>query len=207
MLGNVTCLSGTVVYVRLAALLAAYGNYFQDSYGQTVSLSEHWKRSFGEDRHLTQQLVGRFGPWSTDIHTGTISETQPAIPLRALIIQRRRWFLGTVATEAAALCEAEFWRSTPFLAAYRLCIKPVSVGDLQMILLVVATSQLELEIFAWVSRAVVSLLLMDILILLSFNAVRDRICILMYPVLLLIHPLIEFASRIWALVTIWESSW
>jgi cellulose synthase/poly-beta-1,6-N-acetylglucosamine synthase-like glycosyltransferase len=207
MLGNVICLSGTAIYVRLEALLAVFDTYVDEASGQTASLYDHWKYSFGEDRNLTLHLAGTFGHWSTDIHTGTVSETQPALLLRSLILQRRRWFLGTVATEAAALCKAGFWRSSPFLSAYRLCIKPVVVRDLQMILLVLAISQLQLEGFTWILLTVAAFFLMDILVFLSFGAVRRRMGVLMYPFVLLLFPFIQSASIIWALMSLWERRW
>lgn len=193
--------------VRLEALLAVFDTYVDDASDQTASLYEHWKHTFGDDRHLTQLLAGRFGHWSTEIHTGTVSETQPALPLRSLLWQRRRWFLGTVATEAAALCKVEFWRSTPFLSAYRLCIKPVAVRDLQMTLLVLVILQLQLNGIAWILLTVTSSFLMDILVLLSFGAVRYRMNVFMYPFVLLLFPFISSASMIWASMRLSDRRW
>lgn len=206
-LGSVTCLSGTVVYVSLEALLRVFDTYIKETSSQTTSLYEHWKYIFGDDRVLTQHLAEMFGHWSTDIHSGTVSETQPAVPLRNFILQRRRWFLGTVATDAAALCKAEFWRSIPFVTAYRLCMKPVAVKDLQMILLVIVIWQLQLKGFAWILLIVASFFLTDILVLLSFGAVRRRMGVLMYGFFLILFPFINSASMIWALLSLWDRRW
>ncbi|KAG6360837.1 hypothetical protein INS49_011904 [Diaporthe citri] len=118
-LGNVACLAGPVIYVRLSFLLEVWDSHVRESVREHPNLHQHWLHTFGEDCHLTQRLGARFGPGSTGMLTGTVSETEPAVPLADLLLQRRRWFLGAVATEAAYLCKADFWRSTPWLSAYR----------------------------------------------------------------------------------------
>ena len=206
-LGNVTCLSGTVTYISLEALLVVFDKYLDENPGKNANLNELWKHGFGEDRYLTQYFAKTFGRWSTSIHTGFVSETEAAVPLSRLVRQRRRWFLASVATEAAALCEVEFWRSTPFLSTYRLCIQPVSNGDLQMLLLALTISQLRLEGFAWILPITASCFLMDILILLSVGAVQTRMCVLAYPLAVLLFPLISSAGKIWALMSLMDRRW
>ena len=207
MLGNVTCLSGTVTYVPLKALLVVFDSYLNENPGKNASLNEHWKHGFGEDRYLTQYFAKTLGRWSTKIHTGIVSETEPKSPLWRLIQQRRRWFLGRVATEAAALCEVGFWKNTPFLSTYRLCIKPASNADLQMLFLAIAILQLQLEGFTWILPVIVSLFLTDVLIMLSFSAVQTRMCVFMYPFAALIFPFISSASNIWALMSLLDRRW
>ena len=207
MLGNVTCLSGTATYVPLKALLVVFENYVKENHGETASLNEHWKHGFGENRYLTQHFAKTFGRWSTNIHTGIVSETEAALPLRGLIRQRRRWFLATVATEAAALREVEFWRNTPFLSACRLCIKPASTGDLQIVLICLAILQLRLEGFEWILPTIALFFLIDVLILLSFGAVQIRMSVMMYPFVILLFPFISSASTMWALMSLCDRRW
>ena len=206
-LGNVTCLSGTLIYARLGALLAVFDTYVDVSSGRTANVYEHWMHNFGDDRYLTQQLAGTFGHWSTDILTGTISETQPATSFRSLILQRRRWFLGTAATEAAALCRADLWRGSPLQSAYRLCIKPLAIRDFQMVLLVFANSYLRLEYGSWILPTVALFFLGDMTTLLSFGAVRGRLGVWMYPFVLLVFPFISSVSNFTALTSSWERRW
>ena len=206
-LGNVTCLSGTLIYARLGALLTVFDTYINVSSGRTATVYDHWKHNFGDDRSLTQHLAGTFGHRSTDILTGTISETQPAMSLRSLILQRRRWFLGTAATEAAALCNADLWRGSPLQSAYRLCIKPLAIRDFQMVLLVFANSYLRLEYGSWILPTVALFFLADMTILLSFGVVRRRLGVWMYPFVLLLFHFITSVSSFAALTSSWDRRW
>jgi cellulose synthase/poly-beta-1,6-N-acetylglucosamine synthase-like glycosyltransferase len=210
-LGNVACLSGTAILVRLDALLAVFDEYVNSATsGETASLYEHWKRQYGDDRHLAQLLSLRFGPWATDIHTDTVAMTEAALPLKNWILQRRRWFLGTIATDAAALCNPAFWYGMPLHSAYRLCVRALAVTnlDLQMVLLCLVGSCLQIGELSRVATLQVGVFwVANILVLSAFDPVRDCLKVFMYPLVVLVSPFINATSYIWALVSLWERRW
>lgn len=204
-----TCLSGTAVLVRLDALFTVFGTCVREALSKTPNLHEHWRCHFGGDRRLTELLSAEYGPWSTDIHTGVVVETQAALPLATLIYQRRRWFLGSVAAEAAALCNPEIWNSTPVLSAYRLCLRPLRTDDLQMVLLVLATRLLQPQ--ATTARILSAMLLSfcsaTVLVLWMFDAVRPRFGLLMYLCIILVMPFINTATAICAVASLRDRQW
>ena len=89
-------------------------------------------------------------------------------------MQRRRWFLGTVSTEAAYLSSEAFWTSTPLLSAWRLC-KPALVPDMQVLAVIADLVVLERAGPRLLLSVVAFFLLADTVILAPFEAVRPRV--------------------------------
>lgn len=202
-LGNVNCLSGTVVYVRLDALLAV----IKHRSSQNASLHEYWKERFGDDRYLTQRLIERFGARSTDIQTDIVSHTQAAIPFTTLIEQRRRWLLGTVATEAAALCNAKFWADCRSQCLYRLYSYAGVETDVRALLMLLVASHLHGGARSFVVAAVLTLLGLNAATLRSFPSVRQHLSISVYFWSLLLLPLMNMSTRLYVVGSLWERGW
>lgn len=205
-LGNVICLSGTLIYVRLSILLEIFEEELSKEGKIEEPIHEHWKHYFGEDRFMTQLLSRHSGAWSVDIHTGVVCETQAAVPLWALVLQRRRWFLGTVATDASSLCDIEYWKSTPLLLAYRLLMAG-HISDLQVILLAALILMMQLQDFFWVPWTILGALSMNILTLVVFQAARQRLSLLLYPLSIFLYPLLNVFVKVYALVTLFDRGW
>lgn len=205
-LGNVACLAGPVIYARLDSLLRVWDNYIEDGAGQQSTLYEHWLHTFGEDRHLTQYLAAEFGPGATAVHTGVVSETEPAPSLRNLLVQRKRWFLGTVSTEAAYLSSPAFWASTPLLSAWRLC-KPAVVPDTQMLAVVAELAVLRKGWPQALLIMVLSFLLADVAILATFKVVRPRVGLGTCLLGRLVAPFVTSLSIFWALLSLKDRHW
>ena len=203
-LGNVSCLSGTVIYVRLDALLAV----IWPKHNQDLRLNDYWKENFGDDRCLTQRLTDRFGPGATDIQTNIVSETQAAVPLTALIEQRRRWLLGTIATEVGALCSPKLWTDSFSQCVYRLWLQIGAASNVRALLMLCMALYLpDRGAKAFTIVAVSSALISDAMMLRSFPAVRRRLSFPMYCCTLLLLPLVNIATRIRALMSLRNRSW
>jgi hypothetical protein len=205
-LGNIACLSGPTTYVGLESLLAIWTTHVKECTGDDLSLYEYWLFVLGEDGHLTQGIGARFGAHCMEVHTGTVYETAPAIPLGRLIKQRRRWFLGGVANEAAFLCNARFWADTPFLSLWKLYML-ATVSDLQAILLSLTLTVLRVDMYSWLLPTTILCLIADGMILRSVDGIRQRVGVLIFPVGRLLFPIIESMAVLWALFTACRRQW
>jgi cellulose synthase/poly-beta-1,6-N-acetylglucosamine synthase-like glycosyltransferase len=203
-LGNVSCLSGTVIYVRLDALLAV----MWPKYKQDAKLNEYWKENFGDDRSLTQRLTERFGPGATTIQSNVVSETQAAVPLTALIEQRRRWLLGTIATEVGALCSPTNWTDSFWQCVYRLWLSVGAASDIRaLLMLCMAVHMPNGGAKTFTIFAVSSSLISNAVTLLSFPAVRLRLSFPMYCCTLLLLPIVNVTTRLRTLMSLRNRSW
>ncbi|KAL6862932.1 hypothetical protein ACO1O0_003175 [Amphichorda felina] len=142
----------------------------------------------------------------TAVHTGVVSETEPAPSLRNLLVQRKKWFLGTVSTEAAYLSSPAFWASTPLLSAWRLC-KPAVVPDTQMLAVVAELAVLRKGWPQALLIMVLSFLLADVAILATFKVVRPRVGLGTCLLGRLVAPFVTSLSIFWALLSLKDRHW
>lgn len=172
-----------------------------------MSLNEHWKEHFGDDRCLTQRLTNHFGAMATDIQTDLVSETQAAFPVITLIEQRRRWLLGTIAIEAAALCSRKTWTDSLWQWVYRLWLQVGVESDVRSVSMFYTANYLRGGAKAAIISAVLAVLITNMATLRSYPEVNRRLSIPMHACTLALLPLMNFATRIYALVSLWERSW
>lgn len=205
-LGNVACLCGPFTYVRLEALLAIFDADMARSSDPTLEMNEYWKRQFGDDRWITLNIARVFGSGSTEMFMQAVSQTKPARTFRELVLQRRRWYLGTISTEAAALCNIKFWTDTPLLNTYRLCQKLVAAKDLPVILLGLLLSRLEIRT-PWYTLPCFALgVLLDLLVL-KWSGVKTEAFGDFYRLTSIPFPFLDTLSPIAAMMMPWKRRW
>ncbi|CAI6330869.1 unnamed protein product [Periconia digitata] len=207
-LGNVTCLSGTTMFLRLNVALDVFDTLLKEK-ALHKTLHHHWKYHYGDDRLLTLLTERKAGSRCSDIHTGIICNTQPALPMMNLVIQRRRWFLGAVATDAAALCDPSYWLTTPILARYRLLNHAAQTTDSQIICLAILITLGNLEEYRWVVGVVIISMGMNMLSLFCFASVRRRSVVVwyMYPIFLILAPMFNIVVKIFTIATVRDRKW
>ncbi|OSS44076.1 hypothetical protein B5807_11234 [Epicoccum nigrum] len=202
-LSNVTCISGTVMYVRWEALVSA----LNDQPNQLQGLNDCWKYKFGEDRYLTQVISSKVGSWSTDIHTDIVCNTQAACSLPALIDQRRRWFLGHMAVEAVALSDPAHWKMSPKLFAYRLVYLGAQVSEQQIVLLATLVIVQGWAAQYWLPWLVTAALVLNGASFCCFPAIRRRRSLAPLPIFGMVSPVLNLVVRLYALLNLWSTKW
>ena len=203
-------MAGSTAFIRLSALLDIAKAHFQnDSHlSRGESLEEYWLREYGEDRRMTQHLVLEAkSPQPLEINTRTLSQTEAPSTLRGLLAQRRRWLLGVLCTDAAALCNPDLCARQPAVSLYRLVIPTIHVADPQAFLLIVLILSLEspiLQPFAVIMGAIFAI---HWLAIICYGLSRARCSVLLYPLWLLLMPFFNVSLRVYTLFTVRHRAW
>ena len=207
-LGNVTCLSGNMIYARLAPLLMVFHDFVGQRCMKDKSLFAHWKHAFGDDRILTQLIAKHSGCGATDISTELVSETEAVLNIRDLVSQRRRWFLGTVATEAAALCNEDLWLNSPLQSSHRLFLEAAAVSELQVVAVLCASWAVWPAVFWRLSVILLLAFAANFGVLLAHEPGRcRRTAVLAYPLIIVLTPFFNFAVRVYSLLSLCDCGW
>lgn len=207
--GIVTCLSGTMIFARLDAILDIPSNYFEprDRY-MLGHLHEYWTHVFGDDRLMTQLLTEQtLRPGVVSLAQHVISDTEPALFPDALLSQRRRWMLCVASTEARAVSSKLFWKHFPFVSCYRIAYQSLRVGELGMVLIAMALIWTRDALGFTVVLIVSGTLLIDWLIFLVFTASHGRSSGWGFPVYILVSPLVNLGIRLHSLLFLRSRSW
>ncbi|KAJ3097558.1 hypothetical protein HDU97_004751 [Phlyctochytrium planicorne] len=186
----------------------------------------------GEDRFFTRLLLekeakdGGDGELGVGQSGGTFSVAQVDAAVgrtvgpsswRLFLMQRRRWFLGTVSNEACLLCSQNIWTQYPLLATLRLLnISLRSMGLLVYVLFISVIIMFAQYSSASESVEIITLVPAGILILpfilnwasYCYLAIRlKRLKLFLYPVFYLVHPIIAWTIIIYSFFTCMSRSW
>ncbi|KKA31124.1 hypothetical protein TD95_000606 [Thielaviopsis punctulata] len=206
--GAVTCLPGALTIVRYSAFDRMAPHYFAPSTSTIDSLFNYARTQLGEDRWLTHLfMIGAKRRGQLRLCTTARCKTAAVSSWTDLVKQRRRWFLGFIANEAAMLTDCRLWRRYPVLLAVRFLHDAVRTTALVffVLFLALATSERTVEQLP-VGFLFVSLGL-NWLLMLYFAAVLHRFKVLLYPVMFVVNPFLNLWYMVYAVVTASQRTW
>lgn len=150
--GAVTCLPGALTLLRFSAFRNMARFYFSDRAEECEDLFDYAKTHLGEDRWLTHLfMLGAKGPFQIQLSTSAFCKTEAVQSFRALIKQRRRWFLGFITNEVCMLTDARLWRKYPFLCLLRFMTITIRTTALLLLITLVSlcSTSSELQRLPW----------------------------------------------------------
>ncbi|KAI9657244.1 MAG: hypothetical protein M1831_004433 [Alyxoria varia] len=206
--GAVTCLPGALTVVRFSAFRKLSNYYFSEKAEQCADLFDYGKCHLGEDRWLTHLfMIAAERRYQIGISTGAYCKTEAVQTYKALLKQRRRWFLGFITNEVCMLTDWRLWRRYPFLGLIRMThntIKTTALLFFVMVISLMTTSQ-TIENLP-VGFIAVSLGL-NWLLMAVFAGVLGRYKILLYPVLFVVGPFFNWVYMVYAIFTAGQRTW
>ena len=185
--GAVTCLPGALTVLRMSAFQQLASEYFADKAEQCEDLFDYGKCHLGEDRWLTHLfMVASEKRYQIGVTTNAICKTEAVGSFKALLKQRRRWFLGFVTNEVCMLTDQRVWKRYPFLCLIRLAqdtVRSTGLFFFVVLLALLITSQPSDEVpMGFVAIA----LGLNWLLMVYFAAVLKRYKMILFPVLFIV---------------------
>ncbi|KAL9082317.1 MAG: hypothetical protein Q9159_006521 [Coniocarpon cinnabarinum] len=137
--GAVTCLPGALTVLRISAFQSLAKEYFADKAEQCNDLFDYGKCHLGEDRWLTHLfMIASEKRYQIGVTSAALCKTEAVSSFKALLKQRRRWFLGFVTNEVCMLTDKRVWRRYPFLCLIRLAQDTIRTTGLFFFVVIIA---------------------------------------------------------------------
>jgi cellulose synthase/poly-beta-1,6-N-acetylglucosamine synthase-like glycosyltransferase len=207
-IGSVFCLSGTVTYVRLSALLSISELYFADPKSKEEDIYRYWLWELGDDRWLTQLLLLHANSTSAlQLDTSVVCETRATKNWQGLFSQRRRWLLGCISTDAHANFSLELWTKAFTMQLYRLLYQTIRVPDLHALMLEALIFIWKEDDFQYFGAVIWTFFAINWMCIVGFGICNRRPSTLFYPLLLLTIPIFNFMCRCYAIATLRRRTW
>ncbi|WPG97341.1 glycosyltransferase family 2 protein [Acrodontium crateriforme] len=207
-LGAVTCLPGALTMLRFSAFRRMAKYYFADKAEQCDDLFDFAKCHLGEDRWLTHLLmIGARKRYQIQMCTNAFCKTEAVQTMKSLLKQRRRWFLGFITNEACMLTDIRLWKRYPLLLLIRLAqntIRTTALLFFIMIIAIVTTSQT-------IARLPVGFIAVSLglnwVLMLYFGAKLGRYKIMMYPLMFVFNPFLNWLYMVYGIFTAGKRTW
>ena len=185
--GAVTCLPGALTVVRFSAFRKLSNYYFSDKAEQCADLFDYGKCHLGEDRWLTHLfMIAAEHRYQIGISTGSYCKTEAVQTYRALLKQRRRWFLGFITNEVCMLTDWRLWRRYPFLSLIRMTHNTIKTTALLFFVMVISLMTTSTTIENLPVGFIAVSLGLNWLLMAIFAGALGRYKILLYPVLFVV---------------------
>ena len=119
-LGGLLCLPGALTAIDLQVFSSLSQAYFEETNPTCDTIRKYHQRHLGEDRFLTLLLLEMVNAKNVGFSHVSRGETDPPKSFRTLVIQRRRWLLGTLANDAHMLSSVKLWKKLSLLMLFTL---------------------------------------------------------------------------------------
>jgi chitin synthase len=207
-LGAVTCLPGALTLLRFSAFRNMAKFYFSDKAENCEDLFDYGKTHLGEDRWLTHLfMLGAQKRYQIQMCTSAFCKTEAVQSFRALLKQRRRWFLGFITNEICMLTDFRLWRKYPMLCLIRLMQDTVRTTALlfTIMLISVATTSNKFGDLPW--QFICVSLGLNWLMMLYFAARLTRVKAALYPMMFIMNPFMNWIYMVYGIFTAGQRTW
>jgi chitin synthase len=206
--GAVSCLPGALTLLRFSAFRNVARFYFSDKAEQCDDIFDYAKQVLGEDRWLTHLfMLGACKPYLIQLSTSAFCKTEAVQTFRALLKQRRRWFLGFMTNEVCMLTDARLWKQYPLLLLLRLTTLTVRTTSMLLLitLVAVATTSQEAAVLPW------EFMLMSLglgWVMMFYFAIKlHRWKALLYPLMWFCIPFFNWIFMVYGIFTAGQRTW
>lgn len=206
--GSVTCLPGALTLLRFSAFRNMARFYFSDKAEECDDLFDYAKMHLGEDRWLTHWfMLGAKERYQIQLSTSAFCKTEAVQTFRSLLKQRRRWFLGFVTNEVCMLTDVRLWRKYPMLCLLRFCTVTIRTTALLFLitLISISSTSVQADRLPWEFMCISCGL--NWLLMLWFAIRLHRWKALLYPVMFMINPFMNWVYMIYAIFTAGQRTW
>ena len=207
-LGAVTCLPGALTILRFSAFRNMAKYYFSDKAENCEDLFDYGKTHLGEDRWLTHLfMLGAKKRYQIQMCSSAFCKTEAVQSFRALLKQRRRWFLGFITNEVCMLTDFRLWRKYPLLCLIRLMQDTIRTTALlfTIMMISVATKSSKFGDLPW--QFICVSLGLNWLMMLYFAAKLTRLKAALYPVMFVLNPFMNWIYMVYGIFTAGQRTW
>jgi chitin synthase len=207
-LGSVTCLPGALTILRFSAFRNMAKFYFSDKAENCEDLFDYGKTYLGEDRWLTHLfMLGAQKRYQIQMCSSAFCKTEAVRSFRALLKQRRRWFLGFITNEVCMLTDARIWRKYPMLCLIRLMQDTIRTTALlfTIMMISVASGSNKFGDLPW--QFICVSLGLNWLMMLYFAARLTRLKAALYPIMFVMNPFLNWIYMVYGIFTAGQRTW
>lgn len=206
--GAVTCLPGALTILRFSAFRKMAKYYFADKTEQCDDLFDYGKCHLGEDRWLTHLfMIGAKERYQIQMNTGAFCKTEAVQTFKSLLKQRRRWFLGFITNEACMLTDVRLWRRYPLLLLVRFAQNTLRTTALLFFILVISLITTSQRIAQLPVGFIAVSLGLNWLLMLYFGAKLGRYKIMLYPLMFIVNPFLNWTYMVYGIFTAGQRTW
>ena len=206
--GAVTCLPGALTVLRVSAFRNLAKEYFADKAEQCDDLFDYGKCHLGEDRWLTHLfMIASEKRYQIGVTTAAFCKTEAVRTFKALLKQRRRWFLGFVTNEVCMLTDSRVWKRYSFLCLIRLAQDTIRTTGLFFIVVLIALLTDTQHVNDLPMGFVVVALGLNWTLMIYFAAAIGRWKMLLYPLLFILGPFFDWMFIVYGVLTAGHRTW
>ncbi|KAF2859787.1 glycosyltransferase family 2 protein [Piedraia hortae CBS 480.64] len=206
--GAVTCLPGALTMLRFSAFRRMSRYYFAEKVDACTDLFDYWKCHLGEDRWLTHLfMIGARQRYQIQMNTGAFCKTEAVQTFKSLLKQRRRWFLGFISNEVCMLTDMRLWRRYPLLIIIRLAQNTIRTTALLFFIMVISIITTEQKIGNLPVGFIGVSLGLNWALMLYFGAKLGRYKIMLYPLMFVVNPFMNWLYMVRAIFTAGQRTW
>lgn len=206
--GSVTCLPGALTILRFSAFRKMAKYYFADKAEQCEDLFDYGKCHLGEDRWLTHLfMIGAKHRYQIQMCTSAFCKTEAVQTFRALLKQRRRWFLGFITNEVCMLTDFRLWKRYPLLCIVRFMQNTIRTTALLFFIMVISLITTENKIKDLPVGFIAVSLGLNFVLMLYFGAKLRRFKAWLYPLMFILNPFFNWIYMVYGIFTAGQRTW
>ncbi|ETI20201.1 hypothetical protein G647_08235 [Cladophialophora carrionii CBS 160.54] len=206
--GAVTCLPGALTVLRFSAFRNMARFYFSDKAEECEDLFDYAKTHLGEDRWLTHLfMLGAKQRYQIQLSTSAFCKTEAVRTFRSLLKQRRRWFLGFITNEVCMLTDGRLWCKYPLLLLLRFATLTIRTTALLLLITLIAVSSTSTRIDSLPWEFMLISCGLNWLLMFYFACKLHRWKSLLYPLMWLLNPLLNWIFMVYGIFTAGQRTW
>jgi chitin synthase len=206
--GAVTCLPGALTILRFSAFRRMAKYYFADKAEQCEDLFDYGKCHLGEDRWLTHLfMIGAQERYQIQMNTGAFCKTEAVQTYRSLLKQRRRWFLGFITNEVCMLTDIRLWKRYTILCLVRFMQNTIRTTALLFFIMVISLITTSQKVKNLPVGFIAISLGLNWVLMLYFGAKLGRYKIMLYPVMFIVNPFLNWLYMVYGIFTAGQRTW
>lgn len=134
-------------------------------------------------------------------------KTEAVQSFQSLLKQRRRWFLGFIANEVCMLTDIRLWKRYPILLTIRLGQNTIRTTGLLFFIMVISIISTSQKIANLPVGFIAVSLGLNWALMIYFGAKLGRYKIMMYPIMFIINPFMNWIYMVYGIFTAGQRTW
>jgi chitin synthase len=203
-MGSTTCLPGAFTILKYSFFKKVSEVYFNSN---TYEDNADYQRFYlGEDRYLTHLLM-EIEPWQISFCELARCKTDAPDTISALLIQRRRWYLGHIANDIWMMSSLKLWKTYPILCIFNLLNNTRNTSIYIYLVYFILLLNKDSNLYLWLGFIILPIILNWVFIILYSIKLRRKMNFVFYFVILIIQPILSMICMYYTIFTIKKKGW
>ncbi|SPO05808.1 uncharacterized protein DNG_08495 [Cephalotrichum gorgonifer] len=152
-------------------------------------------------------MIGARRRHQVQLCTSALCKTEAVQTYRALVKQRRRWFLGFITNEVCMLTDWRLWRMYPLLVLVRFMQNTVRTTPLLFSIMVLGVVTTSAEVADLPMGFLAVSMGLNWLTMIYLGARLRRYKMWLYPVLFVLNPVLNWVYTVYGIFTANQRTW